>query len=301
MPLQYPWRVARIGFMSIFRLERNIDQWTYKAYDKAGMQLSELMAINGGIGTDSFYWIKCEPSFPTFADFIFGYHEKVFAVALIRTRIINGHREIDQDLKGVGYLEEVSRKNNFIPCIMPINQDLTFLIPGWGLMNPGFVTKGENLEVIRPEELGDDDEKALISDWELRNLASMTVRDEIRNSNPKLNGVMILDTPSSPEIIYYDEKGELNYVIVKPVVLPSTEVVLGDVSKIQNKMKELSQKNAHGHFTIVGFKSSEPDGKLYRRKGISIAINRIVPIDNREMEKGTEILSSFRSLIDSND
>lgn len=293
--------MARIGFMSIFRLERNIDQWTYRAYDRAGMQLSRMMAANGGIGTDSFYWIKCEPSFPTFADFIFGYHEKVFAVALIRTRIINGHREIDYDDKGVSYLEEVSRSNDFIPCIMPINQDLTFLLPEWGLMNPGFVTKGENLEIIRPEVMGDDDEKALISDWELRNLASMTVRDEIRNNDPDIKGAMILDTPTSPEIIYYDGKGELNYVIVKHVVLPSTEVVLGDVVKIQKKMTEMSQKHAHGHFTIVGFKSSEPDGKLYRRKGISIAINRIVPIDNREMEKGTEILSSFRSLIDSNE
>ena len=293
-------RIARIGFMSIFRLERNIDVWTYRAYNEAGTRLSELMNINGGIGTDSFYWIKCEPSFPTFADFIFGYHEKVFAVALIRTRIQDGHREIDPDVKGLELLEDVSRRNNFIPCIMPINQDLTFLLPGWGLMNPGFVTKGENLEMIRPEDMGDDDERALISDWELRNLASMTVRDEIRKNNENIKGIMTLDTASSPEVIYYDENGDLNYVIVKYVVLPETEVVMGDFKSIHQKMSALGKKNAHGHFTIVGFKSSEPDGKLYRRRGISIAINRIVPIDNDEMEKGTEILSAFRSLIDSN-
>ena len=292
----------RIGFMSIFRLERNIDEWTYRAYNAAGMKLSEMMAINGGIGTDSFYWIKCEPSFPTFADFIFGYHEKVFAVALIRTRIVSGHREIDSDYKGIGLLEEMSRKNNFIPCIMPINQDLTFLLPGWGLMNPGFVTKGENLEMIRPEDMGDDEERAEISDWELRNLAAITIKEELKESNADIKGVMTLDTASSPEVIYYDGNGDLNYVIVKYVILPSTEVVLDDdVMRIQKKMSAMKSSNAHGHFTIVGFKSSEPDGKLYRRKGISIAINRIVPLDKDEMKKGTEILSAFRSLIDSDE
>lgn len=290
----------RIGFMSIFRLERNIDEWTYRAYNAAGMRLSELMAINGGIGTDSFYWIKCEPSFPTFADFIFGYHEKVFAVAIIRVRIVNGHREIDSDYKGLELLEEVSRRNNFIPCIMPINQDLTFLLPGWGLMNPGFVTKGENLEMLRPEELGDDDERAEISEWELRNLASITIKEELKESNADIRGIMTLDTASSPEVIYYDGNGELNYVIVKYVVLPSTEVVLDDdVERIRRKMDAMKSRKAHGHFTIVGFKSSEPDGKLYRRKGISIAINSIVPIEDAEKEKGTEILSAFRSLIES--
>ena len=289
----------RIGFMSIFRLERNIDEWTYRAYNAAGMKLSESMAINGGIGTESFYWIKCEPSFPSFADFIFGYHEKVFAVALIRTRIVDGHREIDPDYKGLEYLESVSRKNNFIPYIMPINQDLTFLLPGWGLMNPGFVTKGENLETIRPEEFGSDDERALISDWELRNLAAITIKEEISKGSDKIKGIMTLDTSASPEVIYYDDKGELHYVIVKYVVLPMTEVVLDDdVRIVQKKMEAMGRLHAHGHFTIVGFKSSEPDGKLYRRRGISIAINRIVPLDSNEMQKGTEILSAFRSLID---
>ena len=136
----------RIGFMSIFRLERNIDEWTYRAYNAAGMKLSESMAINGGIGTESFYWIKCEPSFPSFADFIFGYHEKVFAVALIRTRIVDGHREIDPDYKGLEYLESVSRKNNFIPCMMPVN---LFVKPGSpfreSVQDPGFACNFVNL------------------------------------------------------------------------------------------------------------------------------------------------------------
>ena len=284
--------------MSIFSIERNINEWTYKAYNESGRKLSELMTINGGIGTDSFYWIKCEPNFPSFADFIFGYREKVFAVAVIRTRITSGHREIDSDLRGIAFLEEMSAKNDFIPCLMPINQDLTFLLPGWGLMNPGFVTKGENLTLIHPEDMGDDEENAEISPWELRNLASMTVRDEIRKTTPNIRGIMTVDAPVSPELIYYDENGDLNYVIIRYVVLPSTKVEMNDAAGIHQKMTELLKKHAHGHFTIVGFKSPESDGKLYRLKGIQIALNRIVPIRDEDIRKGTEILSTFRSLIE---
>lgn len=258
--------------MSLFDIGREATEWMYKAYNAAGYHLQAMMERKGGVSLDSFYWIRSTPTIPSLADLIFGYKDKIFAVAIVKTRIIDGHREItpDED-RSIARLEKVCKDNELTACLMPINQDLSLLLnDGWGLMNTGFLTRGEKLMEIEPDRMAEDRDVEM-STWELTDFANIAVKKEISAhegweviTSQELEGV-------DPQILFKDQDGNICYVVVRYNVYPQPISSLpGNMIDIHRKVAGRFGEATKGYFATISVKSPEADGKLYRRGGILV-------------------------------
>ena len=168
-------------------------------------------------------------------------------------------------------------------CVMPMRRvgaDWEPTEPGWGLLD------ARTRKLIDPPALISD-EKIVMTDWELQDLAVQVVRDELAKEGRELmswNG----DPRVNPSLWFVGDAGP-EWVVVRAVRYPEGEAKLpSNISEIQAHFNKLGHP---GHFASVAVASVDdpfdPDAAnngnvvpLFRGHGMHIKYEGLQPIRN---------------------
>ena len=193
----------------------------------AGSQLQDQFNANNqksvNSSYDGFKWIKAELTYPSFDNLTFAYKNSVFSVVI----------ELIDD-KGSSFTKQqkdrlliACEENNLIPCTFRFNfkekagnfmnrlignkdqldYELTPLKQGWNLYDVRIN------QAINPLIFANN-EKTLMSKWELSNFAIQIVRNDLEKEGNQILSFCDL-TEVNPQIWFKNIKGETGWVIVK--------------------------------------------------------------------------------------
>lgn len=202
-----------------------------------------------------FKWIRIEAMSPKFDDMSFGYKNKIFSV-LIDIKYNNSDKLIIQE-KDRFVRECLS--NNLIPCIFPVydRENLSLLSEDhWNLYDI------RTNEIINPLIIATD-EKVVMSEYELNNIAVDFVKNYIRKENMKLESYCDI-IGIFPQIWFKDKNGEMSWVYVNYSINDRFEEVNQEINKL---IKGMPQFN--GYVAQISL-LSDKQGRPYRGDGFYI-------------------------------
>ena len=226
-----------------------------KAWEMAGKQIQEQFSrfnkeiINSSF--DGFKWIKTELTYPSADHISFAYKSDIFSVFLDISDDLN--KSFDERSKY--RLLDFCQKNNLVPCVFKFEarekQSNSFsklndleLVPlslGWNLYH------AETNQKIEPN-VDASEELTPMSAWELNNFAIQVVRSDIEKHPYKLLSLCDL-LNINPQIWFEDEKGNVNWVVVK--YAPEDEFDFHKWIGLERNAKQLRAYD--GYFAGVDF------------------------------------------------
>jgi len=252
----------RLDFLE--RPNKTKDYWI--ARDKVGHFLQNRFNKHNG-----FKWIRVEPMSPKFDDMSFAYKNKIFSVLIdIKNSIHETLTKKERDT----FLNECT-SNNLIPCIFPINtnDDLSLIDnEKWNLYDI------RTNELVNPITVATD-EKIVMSEYELNNMAIEIVKDYVRKRKMQIGsyndilGIM-------PQIWFKDENQETSWIYVTYSISKNFD---DSSSTLEKLIKGMPQFN--GYLAQVGLICA--DSKLpYRGSGFYIKFDGIKKIYSAHRDTG---------------
>jgi len=247
-----------------------IDPLWAKAYPLAGKQLQEQMTAEGTMGPGGFMCVKVELTSPFFADMVFSFKNKIFAVVLARVGAGEGSSEevasrfVIPDQARLN-LVAVSAQNNLVPCVYPVKDDGCPWAAGWNLWHL------ESGVPLCPTKMADD-QPTLMSDWELSSFANQVVREHVMGKGWAVESFH--DVPGiDPQIWFKDAEGRRAWVVVRPCVYPQPGALRpANLEELSGTLKDFP-----GYFASVGFApadakdATEGNVRLVRGQGMYVA------------------------------
>ena len=162
-----------------------------------------------------FQWLKMEYTVPYFADVVFRFKNKVFAVIFVKKEkdgLLNRTCTIEMSL-------ETCRKNNLIPSLMVFNDNgdiLNLTNNKYALLN-GYKYYEEGLiEEVDPEKIATDD-FASLSEWELYNTSVMAIVENLYNKEKITQILYQTFMGVDPAICWIDNDNVFNWMVIRTV------------------------------------------------------------------------------------
>lgn len=210
-----------------------------------------------------FRWIRVDPMSPKFDDMSFAYKNKIFSVLID----LKNNKKIELTEKEKNKFLTECIANNLIPCIFPISEiENLSLLPeeSWNLYDI------RTNELINPLTVATD-EKILMSNYELNNMAVEIVKEYIKKEKMVIKSYCDL-VGIQPQICFRDAAGELSWIYVNY----STNTLFKDETDDLNKLiTRLPQFN--GYIARVGLICTNQE-KPYRGSGFYVKFDGIEKI-----------------------
>lgn len=228
---------------------------------------------------DGFFWIKPEPTYPSFDNLTFGYKNQIFSVLIDFVKPVKRvfrKMTLESQLPNrvVNRFLEATQKYNLVPCLFPMHYlELDLIGHDWNLL------QANTKSWVTPQKLGTK-ERIRMSEWEINNFVIQIVRDQLMRDGNKV--LSFCDLPEmEPQIWFENSKRERCWVLVKYIVNPEDNDYhrwLG--LEKNNKMLQ----DYDGYFAGVELRNSNDFGTiLYRGEGAMpkyMGLKRISLADN---------------------
>lgn len=239
-----------------------------------GHYLQTMMEESARAGSRSeFRWLKTQPSYPAFADVVFGCGNKVFAVIaadVVEKKLPGGGMEIavTVDAQKRDLLIRESVQNGLVPAMFPMWPDTLRPLHGdWNLLA---LPEGGLFDPVAAGRHGDP---APMSRWELNHLCVGAALDYLRDTGRTILSWQDM-TGFYPQIWFEEPDGTRAWLVAFPDVSP------GGDAPLPAALGELPARlaPAPGFVARVGIRSAERvEGTPYRGDGVLISLTNVNP------------------------
>lgn len=216
---------------------------------------------------EGFFWVKAEPTYPSFDNLTFAYKNQIFSVLIDFVEItkkVLGKTTMRSLLPEnvITRFLKATEENNLVPCLFPVDANILQPITStsWNLLH------AKTKEWIKPENMATD-ERIPMSKWEINNFVIQIVRDHLTQQGNKILSFCDL-VEIEPQIWFENKKGEQCWVLAKFVEKPEDNDYhkwLG-LEKCNKKLLDFD-----GFFAGVELRNATDFGDiLYRGEGAHI-------------------------------